>query len=519
MAPRPHPVRLAAWTSLGFGVAFAVFTWLTLRTTVLAPLDADHFTVQPGTWWAEAATAIAFVTQPVVVMPLLTIALGWWALRANLRRFGTAVVVAASVGWLVDQLFKRVLHRPRPPNDFSELSTDRGWAYPSGHVLAFTVAAILVSVAVTIARRKRRTQVLVRVLAVLTVVAIGVNRWLLAAHHTTDLVGAVLLGACLTSLSLWVCGVHVDPRWALAPPAVEGPLPRCAVIVNPAKVLDLATFRRVLTRELAARGWAEPLWFETSVADPGHQMARDAIAAKADLVLAAGGDGTVRIVAGELAGSGVPLALIPSGTANLLAHNLGVPTDLDAALALALDGRPSAIDLLKVTVDGRAGQSEHVAVMAGLGIDGLVMASTDPRLKRTVKSVAYAVAIAQNLLTPPVQATVTLDGHVIHEGPATLMLVGNVGEVQSGLSLFPEADPSDGLLDVVVTAPRNVGEWFAYGVGVLLRRRHKVLMRQGRHLRFDVAEPLPYELDGDTIDQARSFEARIEPGCLLIVRP
>ncbi|MGJ6980545.1 diacylglycerol kinase family protein [Aestuariimicrobium soli] len=512
----------AAWVTLAFAAAFALCSWLTLGTGALSPLDHAHPTVRPGTWWAEAATAIAFVTQPIFVMPALALAVGGWAVRANLRRLASAVVAAVVVGWAAEQVAKRVFHRERPAHDFGDLSTAHGFSYPSGHVVAFTVAAILVSVAVAVSRRRRRQQLVVRLLAVLVVLAVALNRWLLGVHHTTDLIGGVLLGGLVTAASLWACGVHVDPRWALLLPSSAPTVDtrrRCAVVVNPTKVIDLATFRRVLTRELTVRGWADPLWFETTVDDPGHRMTRDALAAGADLVLAAGGDGTVRVVASELAHSDVPLGLIPSGTANLLARNLRVPADLDAALALALDGKASPIDLVRVTVEGRADASTHVAVMGGLGIDGLVMASTDPRLKKTVKSVAYGVAIAQNIATPPTEATITLDGHVIHEGPATLMLVGNVGEVQAGLALFPDADAGDGLLDVLVTAPRNLGEWFAYGVGVLLRRKHKVVMKQGRHLHIEVAQPLPYELDGDTVDDVTSFDARVEPGCLLVVRP
>lgn len=514
-------VPFAAWATVALTCAFALWSGLTLATGVLSPLDHTHPTVRPGGWWAEAATAVAFVTQPFIVMPLLAVVLGGWATRAKLHRFASSVVAAVIVGWAAEQAAKRLFHRPRPPHAFEDLSTAHGFSYPSGHVVAFTLAAILVSVAVAISRRRRRVQVLARLACALVVLAIALNRWLLGVHFTTDLIGGVLLGALIAAASVWACGVHVDPRWALLLPssAPSGDARQCAVVVNPTKVIDPVTFRRVLTRELVTRGWAEPLWFETTPDDPGHQMARDALGAGADLVLAAGGDGTVRVVASELAHTGVPMGLIPSGTANLLARNLGVPTDLDAAVGLALDGTASPIDLVRVTVDGRRDTSTHIAVMGGLGIDGMVMGSTDPRLKKTVKSMAYAVAIAQHLQTAPTGAVVTLDGQVVHSGPATLMLVGNAGEIQTGLSMFPEARVDDGLLDVLVTAPRNLGEWFAYGVGVLLRRRHKVVMKQGRHLHIEVDEALPYELDGDTIAQVTTFDARVEPASLLVVRP
>src|SRR4051812_5706591 len=164
--------------------------------------------------------------------------------------------------------------------------------------------------------------------------------------------------------------------------------PRAAVVVNPTKVSD--TFHSLLVERLAAAGWAEPLWLETSEEDPGHGMTREALAADVDLVIGAGGDGTVRIVAGELAGSRVPMGVVAAGTANLLARNLDLPLTEPEALDVALALHTRDIDLIELTVDGSTQQ--RYAVMAGVGVDAMIMDEVNPDLKATVGPAAYFLA-------------------------------------------------------------------------------------------------------------------------------
>ncbi len=108
----------------------------------------------------------------------------------------------------------------------------------------------------------------------------------------------------------------------------DRPLP--AVVVNPIHVEDLAHLHTQIATVCAELGWAPPLWLETTVEDPGGGQTRSALAAGADVVLACGGDGTVRHLARVLAGSGTPLGMVPTGTANLLARNLAIVLDAPA---------------------------------------------------------------------------------------------------------------------------------------------------------------------------------------------
>jgi diacylglycerol kinase (ATP) len=142
---------------------------------------------------------------------------------------------------------------------------------------------------------------------------------------------------------------------------------RCAVIYNPTKVSD--KFHALVEDSLQRNGWSNTLWLETSAEDPGRAMTRQAVTEQVDLVIAAGGDGTIRYVADGLAHSGIPLGLVPAGTGNLLARNLDLPLEEVDAIEVALDGQLRVVDLVKITVDDR--EPEHFAVMAGIGVDAL----------------------------------------------------------------------------------------------------------------------------------------------------
>src|ERR1700744_856180 len=142
----------------------------------------------------------------------------------------------------------------------------------------------------------------------------------------------------------------------------RAPGSRAAVVVNPAKLADDAAFRTAFHRVRDAHGWAEPLWLETTPEDPGRGQAESAVSAGVGLVLACGGDGTVTACAEGITGTGVPLAIIPMGTATLLAQNMGLPMGLEEALAIALGGVQQPIDA------GRVNGALFV-VMAGLGLD------------------------------------------------------------------------------------------------------------------------------------------------------
>lgn len=291
---------------------------------------------------------------------------------------------------------------------------------------------------------------------------------------------------------------------------------RCAVIFNPVKVSD--AFRARIETALSGAGWSDPLWWETSVDDPGKGQAAAALEAGADRVIVAGGDGTVRAVADGLAGSGVPLGVVPAGTANLLGYNLGLPRDEAGAIEVAVAGRTADIDLIKITVDG--GQPEHFAVMAGAGLDAMIMDEVDEDLKKTVGTAAYFMAAGRALGRLPMSARITVDGRPIKHHKAIMVLIGNVGGIPPNLDLIPGAAYDDGRLDLMVAAPRRLRDWFKIIARTIIRRQRKddaLELRRGRRVDVELDEPDTYQLDGDVAGEFSTLSAEVVPGALRVV--
>ena len=289
---------------------------------------------------------------------------------------------------------------------------------------------------------------------------------------------------------------------------------RAAVIVNPAKA-DMPDLRESVDKTLAAAGWSTPLWLETTPKDPGRGMAEAAVAAGVQLVVICGGDGTVMACLGALVGTDVPVALVPLGTGNLLARNLGVPTRFADALAVAVNGVNRRIDL------GRVGDKPF-AVMAGIGFDAAMMADATEDMKRFAGWPAYVASGLRHLRDPVMRVRLRIDGGPPLRRPARTVLVGNVGRLQGGLELLPDAAVDDGLLDVVVVAPRTLRDWIRVAWRVL--RRHRTQDRhlerfRGRSVLVEADRIVPRQMDGEVIDDGRSLDTRIEPGALVVRAP
>ncbi len=288
---------------------------------------------------------------------------------------------------------------------------------------------------------------------------------------------------------------------------------RAAVVVNPTKVTDRAAFTEAVLAAMAAHGWAAPLWLETTATDPGPGQVRQAREAAVDLVLAAGGDGTVTACAAGLVGSDVPLAILPTGTGNLLALNLGIPPDLDKALTIALTGTDREVDV------GLANDRPFVA-MAGIGIDAKMLSSASEASKRRFGYAAYVVAALSHLRDRPMRLTVRTDGGPPSRYRAAGVIVGNVGWLQGGLPLLPDAKPDDGLLDVVVLAAHGLTSWLMLLLHVLLRRHSaRVFRSRFTRLVISVKHGQLWELDGEVVGSTRRLTVRVHREKLLLRVP
>jgi diacylglycerol kinase (ATP) len=303
--------------------------------------------------------------------------------------------------------------------------------------------------------------------------------------------------------------------------------PRMAVVVNPTKVPDLPAARRIVADVCAEAGWADPTWWETTSDDPGHGQTEAAIRSDADVVCAFGGDGTVRVVGATLAGSGVPLGVLPAGTGNLLARNLFLPLDdLAAAVKVALSGRDLAIDVGRCVLD-MSGEDERplelsFLVMAGLGFDAAIMADVQEGMKDRLGWLAYVAAGARNLRGPQMKVSLSYDGGAPITRRVRTVLAGNVGRIGGGIALMPDARIDDGFLDTLLLSPHGVVGWTAVAGRVLTRRRsgHRLVEhRRCRRLRVAVEDPQPVQVDGDVMAEVRSLEIHLDRLALTVRLP
>jgi len=301
-----------------------------------------------------------------------------------------------------------------------------------------------------------------------------------------------------------------------------------AIVINSSLARDLGRFRRRCREAAAAGGW-EPSFLPTTFDARGVGLARAAVAAGAGMIVAAGGDGTVRACAQALAGTRVPLAIVPLGTANLAARALGIPPRIGGSLATAFGGQDRRIDLAvaEVAAAGAAGAGAEggagttggagaavgageltFAAMAGIGLDAEVVAATPRLLKRRAGWLAYGAAGIAHLPGRGERFMVRLDDGEPLARQARCVVVGNAGLLPGGFTLLPRARLDDGLLDVGILAPAGPAGW--------LRVAHQVLSRggrDGRHLERHQARrveirtdtDLPREVDGEVITPGHSL--------------
>ncbi len=311
-----------------------------------------------------------------------------------------------------------------------------------------------------------------------------------------------------------------------------------AVVYNPIKV-DLAALKSAVAAEESAAGWPETLWFETSAEDPGQGPATQALEAGASVVIVAGGDGTVRAVAEVVHGTDSALALLPSGTGNLLARNLKlVLDDPEQSIHAAFTGFDRAIDVAMIDIerDDRSVDRHAYLVMAGLGLDAKMLANTDDALKAKVGWLAYVkalVAVGQD--KDDLRFRYSLNKQPTQSMRAHTIMVGNCGSLPAKIVLLPDAAVDDGVFDIVVLKPEGVLGWVQilskviWENGVLARTRlgrrfqtkdvAALNYATGTELVLRLHRPEEIELDGDEFGQAVALKTWIDPGSLTVRVP
>jgi diacylglycerol kinase (ATP) len=313
-----------------------------------------------------------------------------------------------------------------------------------------------------------------------------------------------------------------------------------AVIYNPTKV-DREALQATIDEEAGAAGWAPSTWYETTAEDPGQGMVRQALEDGADLIIAAGGDGTVRAVAEAVRGTDATVALLPSGTGNLLARNLDLTLDdVPYSVRAAFTGVDRQIDLGMVEIerDDRSRSQHAFVVMAGMGIDAKMIENTDEDLKEKAGWAAYIKAIVASLRDPDeLHMRFQLDDGKPKRAVLHTVILGNCGSLPGNILLLPDAVLDDGLLDLMLMRPGSalgwIRVWFKVAwVNGILRRSKAGRAVAGEHendgdLHYEtgtrfvarLSRPEEIELDGDGFGRAVAFRAWIEPGALTVRVP
>ena len=287
-----------------------------------------------------------------------------------------------------------------------------------------------------------------------------------------------------------------------------------AVVANSQKTMSGGGLLE-LRRALEAEGVSDPLWFEVTKSKHAPRCVKDALAQGADLIFAWGGDGLVQRCIDVIADSSTVLAILPAGTANLLATNLGIPREVDAAVRVGLHGERRKLDVGKIN-------GEFFAVMAGAGFDARMIGDADDGLKERIGRLSYVWTGTTNLRSKPFKATIRVDGSHWFRGKASCLLVGNVGSLFGGLEVFTDARPDDGLLELGVVTADGVVEWLrtlartAVGTPadspfVRTTKAHSVKAKLDRKI--------AYELDGGDRGRTKKLKIAVHPGAVQICVP
>lgn len=478
-------------------------------------LTSDH------AWLRHFAEAVAIATHPNYVMLAGTLAAVALVVKGY-QRAGIWTVIVLLAARLAYYGVKQVVDRPRPHWDHP-INPAPGWSFPSGHATVSAAAAGVVVVLASMLIRRRGLRRLLSITSVGLAVLVGADRVFYGVHYASDVAGGFLLGAVIPLFAL----VAFDPQ-PRSIALVNDPLPeaiphserRLAAILNPVKVDDPAGFRAMVDKMALESGWQGVTWWETTVEDTGYRMAHEAAVSGVDVVLAIGGDGTIRAVCEELAGTGIPVGIVPAGTGNLLARNLSIPLYLRAAVDVGMHGQDRAIDMVRVSGDDM--DDATFLVMAGMGFDAAIMEGVNEDFKAKVGWLAYVWSALKALMFPAIRVEVSVDGGEFTRHRARTLVIGNVGSLQAGMPLIPDAAIDDGRLDVVLLYPRRFLSWIPIAARVLTKNKRTdetITRMTGREVVVRTQAPAPRQLDGDLIAPGRELRAECIHGRLLVRVP
>jgi YegS/Rv2252/BmrU family lipid kinase len=268
-----------------------------------------------------------------------------------------------------------------------------------------------------------------------------------------------------------------------------------------------------LRQALERAGVADPLWSEVPKSRYAPERVEKALAEGAETIFVWGGDGMVQRCVDVIADTGVRLAILPAGTANLFASNLDIPDDIGEAVHVGLNGREKKLDLGKMN-------GEHFAVMAGAGLDARMIRDADGGPKDKYGRIAYIWAASRNLRVDPFEARIEVNGDLWYEGDASCLLIGNVGTLFGGIEAFESASPEDGQLELGVTQAESLGQWARTVARTAIGSvSQSPFVQATKAKKIDVKfdRKVLYELDGGERKKVKRLKVKVKPEALTVM--
>lgn len=266
---------------------------------------------------------------------------------------------------------------------------------------------------------------------------------------------------------------------------------------------------------LAGEGISDPIWFEVGKSKEAPRFVRKAKKKGAGLIFVWGGDGMVQRCVDELAGTDTEIAILPAGTANLFAANLDIPADLPTAVRIGLHGDRRALDVGVVN-------GERFAVMAGVGFDALMIRDAGTGLKDKVGQLAYVWTGAKHLRETPMKVNIRVDGAKWFKGQASCVLVGNMGKVIGGLTVFEGSRPDDGRIEVGLVTVKGLVDWARTAGRTALGQPESspfVETISAQQIDVQLKDPMVYELDGGDRKATKRLKIEVEPAAITVCVP
>ena len=288
---------------------------------------------------------------------------------------------------------------------------------------------------------------------------------------------------------------------------------KIAVIAHTGKSMGggLEELRETLDRS----GVTDPLWTEVPKSKYAPERVEKALEDGAETIFVWGGDGMVQRAVDAMAGTDARLVILPAGTANLFASNLGIPDDIGEAVQVGLSGRERRLDLGKMN-------GEHFAVMAGAGLDARMTRDVDGGPKDRYGRLAYIWAASKNLRVEPFKARIEVNGDLWYDDEASCLLVGNVGALFGGLEAFESASPEDGQLELGVTRAESLGQWARTLARTAIGSAATspfVQATKAERIDVEFKPKVLYELDGGDRKEVKRLKVKVKPGALTVMVP